>query len=443
MARERKKSAREVALLALHACEQQGAWSDGFLKKTIREAGLDSRDAGFASRLCFGVLQNRMLLDFYLGQFSKLPLDRLEAKIRSCLRLGAYQILLLDRVPESAAVNESVNLARQYAKNPRAAGMVNGILRNLIRSRETLGLPTHLDIRYSHPAWLVKEFSLALNGEGVEALLEADNAIPPTMAQVNTTRFSQEEVVELLRQEGVEVQPHPWIPDCLLLQGTGDLERLESFRRGAFYIQDGAGKLSVLAADPRPGMQVLDACAAPGGKSFAAAIRMGGQGEIWSCDIHPHKRGLIQAGAERLGFSELIHPAIQDGKQCREEWIGRFDRVIADVPCSGLGIIRKKPDIRYKDPEPLVGLPAIQSAILENVSRYVKPGGALLYSTCTLLRRENEGVVEAFLEKHSDFTLERFQLPGPVGAVEGGMLTLWPHLHGTDGFFFAKLRRAT
>ena len=187
-------------------------------------------------------------------------------------------------------------------------------------------------------------------------------------------------------------------------------------------------------------MRVLDACAAPGGKSFAAAIAMGDRGEMVSCDIHPHKEKLIQAGAARLGLT-CIQTEVLDGKSCKEEFLDSFDLVIADVPCSGLGIIRKKPDIRYKDPKPLENLPSVQAAILDNVSRYVRPGGVLLYATCTLLERENEGVVRAFLDRCKDFTPERFQLPGEFEDAETGMVTCWPHRHDTDGFFFAKLRR--
>ena len=237
------------------------------------------------------------------------------------------------------------------------------------------------------------------------------------------------------------VTSHPWLPDCLLLENTGNLEQSEAFRQGLFYVQDAAAKLAVLAADPKPGMDILDACAAPGGKSFAAAIAMGDKGSVTSCDIHPHKMELIQAGAHRLGM-ECISTQPLDGKTCKEDFLDRFDLVIADVPCSGLGIIRKKPDIRYKDPKPLAGLPGVQRAILENVSRYVRPGGALLYATCTLLERENEAVVNSFLEKHNHFTLDGFQLPGPFKKeAAGGMVTCWPHRHGTDGFYFAKLRR--
>ena len=435
-----RSTARDVALRALVACERQGAWSDGFLKKEIGNAGLDGRDAALATRLCFGVQQNRMLLDFWLSNLSKIPLAKMEPAVRSILRLGAYQILFLDRVPDHAAVNQAVEQARKNSRNPRSAGLVNGILRSLIRQKSELPQPPDLSTRYSHPQWLVEAFSRRLPPEEVEDLLRADNSEPPTCIQINTCKVGTPVIIEALRQEGMTVSPHPWLPDCLLLQGTGNLEQSAAFQRGWFYVQDAAAKLAVLAADPRPGMEVLDACAAPGGKSFATAIAMDNQGRVISCDIHPHKQILLQRGAERLGLP-IIQPEVLDGKDCKEDFLNKFDLVIADVPCSGLGIIRKKPDIRYKDPEPLAGLPKVQSAILENVSRYVRPGGVLLYATCTLLERENEEIVAAFLEKRKDFTLEKFQLPGPFGLCADGMLTCWPHRHGTDGFFFAKLRR--
>lgn len=435
-----RNTARDVALRALVACERQGAWSDGFLKKEIGGAGLDGRDAALATRLCFGVQQNRMLLDFWLGNLSKIPLDKMEPAVRSILRLGAYQILFLDRVPDHAAVNQAVEQGRKNSRNPRSAGLVNGILRSLIRQKSELPQPTDLSTRYSHPQWLVDAFSRRLPAEELEALLRADNSEPPTCIQVNTCKAETPAVMEALQQEGMTVSPHPWLPDCLLLQGTGNLEQSAVFQRGWFYVQDAAARLAVLAADPRPGMEVLDACAAPGGKSFAAAIAMGNQGRVISCDIHPHKQILLQRGADRLGLP-IIRPEVLDGKVCKDDFLNSFDLVIADVPCSGLGIIRKKPDIRYKDPEPLAGLPRVQGAILENVSRYVRPGGVLLYATCTLLERENEAIVATFLEKQKCFTLEQFQVPGPFGLCADGMLTCWPHRHGTDGFFFAKLRR--
>lgn len=430
-------TAREAALRTLVACEKQDAWADGFLKKTLKDGNLDGRDAALATRLTFGVIQNRMLLDWYIDRFAK---GKLDLTVRSALRLGAYQMFFLTRIPVSAAVNESVKLVRKFCKNPGAAGLVNAVLRNLERNKQELTPPEELSIRYSHPQWLVDIFVRRLGEKGAAALLECHNGEVPTMAQVNTCRATTNAVCEALTSIGVEAEPHPWLSDCLTLQGTGNLEQLDVFQRGELYIQDAAARLAVQAAGPQPGMKVLDVCAAPGGKSFAAAIAMADKGEIISCDIHPHKQGLIENGARRLGLAS-IRAVTQNGKERVPAWEGAFDLVIADVPCSGLGIIRKKPDIRYKDPAPLKGLPAIQQAIVENVSAYVKPGGVLLYSTCTLLERENEDVVRAFVERHSDFVLEKLELPEPVGRVEEGYVTLWPHIHGTDGFFIAKLRK--
>lgn len=432
-------TAREAAFRTLAACEKQDAWADGFLKRTLKEAELDGREAALATRLTFGVTQNRMLLDWYVDRFAK---GKLDLNVRTALRLGAYQMLFLTRVPVSAAVNESVKLTRKFSRNPGAAGLVNAVLRNLERSLGEIAPPEDLSIRYSHPRWLVDAFLQRLGEEGTRELLECHNGEVPTMAQVNTCRASAQQVLEELQSAGVEAEPHPWLDHCLTLRGTGSLEQLEPFQKGEFYIQDAAARLAVQAADPQPGMKVLDVCAAPGGKSFAAAIAMGDRGEIVSCDIHPHKQTLIEHGARRLGLTS-IRAVTQNGKERVRAWEGAFDLVITDVPCSGLGIIRKKPDIRYKDPAPLEGLPAVQEAILDNAAAYVKPGGVLLYSTCTLLERENETVVNRFIEKQRDFTLEELELPGPVGRVEEGMVTLWPHLHGTDGFFIAKLRRGT
>lgn len=430
-------TAREAAFRTLAACEKQDAWADGFLKRTLNGAELDGREAALATRLTFGVIQNRMLLDWYIDRFAK---GRLDLNVRTALRLGAYQMLFLTRVPVSAAVNESVKLTRKFCKNPGAAGLVNAVLRNLERNLGEIAPPEDLSIRYSHPRWLVDTLVQRLGEDGARALLACHNGEVPTMAQVNLCRAPAQQVLEELKSAGVEAEPHPWLKDCLTMKSTGNLEQLEAFQNGKLYIQDAAARLAVQAADPKPGMRVLDVCGAPGGKSFAAAIAMGDRGEIISCDIHPHKQTLIERGARRLGLTS-IWAVTQNGKERVPEWEGAFDLVIADVPCSGLGIIRKKPDIRYKAPEPLKMLPAIQGAILDNVSAYVKPGGVLLYSTCTLLKRENEDIVNQFAEKHKDFTFEKLELPGPVGRVEQGYVTLWPHLHGTDGFFIAKLRR--
>ena len=437
-------SARETAVLALAACEKQGAWSDGYLKHAIREGGLDRRDGALCTRLCYGVLQNKLLLDWRLARVCSIRLEKLDLKVLCDLRVAAYQILFLDKIPPSAAVNEAVELAKKHGRSPRAAGLVNGVLRALLREEgpEVRGedeIDT-LSIQYSHPRWLVEEFAGLLGMEGARALLQADNEQPPITAQVNPLKTTAEELAEELRGGGAEVRPHPWLPDCLLFTGAGDLERLDAFRRGEFYVQDAASRLAVMAANPQPGQRVLDCCAAPGGKSFACAIRMEGGGEVISCDLHPHKKKLIQAGADRLGLRNIT-PMTADGKVFCPEWENAFDRVLVDAPCSGLGVIRKKPDIRYKDPEPLKDLPRVQRAILDNAARYVRPGGTLVYSTCTLLRRENEEVALGFLSDHPGFRAEGFRLPEYVGDARTGMLTLWPHRQGTDGFFISKFRK--
>ena len=436
-------SAREAAMLTLAACERQGAWSDGYLKKTLREQGLDNRDAALASRLCYGVLQNKLLLDWHLSRFCKSKLTSLDVKVLCNLRAAVYQILFLDKIPPSAAVNEAVELTKKHCRNPRAAGMVNGILRAMLRQGK-LPEPTGddkgntLSLKYSHPRWLVDMFSERLGIEGAEPLLAVDNSEPSVAIQRNKLKCSAGDLQYSLERDGADLRPHPWLTDCWLLDGGGNIEVLHAFQGGWFYVQDPAARLAVTAAGITPGTRVLDACAAPGGKSFAAAIDMENRGEIVSCDIHPHKIKLIEAGRDRLGLS-VISPCLQSAVERKEDWIDYFDTVIADVPCSGLGVIRKKPDIRYKDPEALKGLPKVQRAILENCSRYVRPGGALLYSTCTLLRRENENVVNAFLAGNPQFELEPFQLP--QFGEQPGWFTFWPHIHDTDGFFVAKLRR--
>lgn len=439
-------SARKVALLTLSAVEQKDAWANGQLKKEIAKAKLDRRDAALATRLCFGTLQNRILIDYYIEAFSKIKVSKMESKVRDNLRLAVYQLVFMERIPPNAAVNEAVNLTKKFIKNPRAAGMVNGILRNMVRNLAQLpeikrdDWRDEMALRYSHPRWLINELGQYLSKEELEQLLAVHNEAAETTVQVNTCRFSDEDVIAMLEKEDVGVKLHPWLPNCLILESAGNMEQLEAFRLGAFYVQDPAAKMAVLAADPKPQDRVLDACAAPGGKSFAAAIAMKDVGELNSCDRYPHKKTLIEAGANRLGLSS-VHAFCLDAKQRQTDWVEQYDLVIADVPCSGLGVIRKKPEIRYKNPDQMKDLPQLQKEIITNLSAYVKPGGVLLYATCTLRREENEAVIASFLDEYADFALEGFQLPDPIGEVASGMMTFWPQRLDTDGFFVAKLRR--
>ena len=433
--------ARETALNALIACRKSGAWSNGVLKELTRRDRLDSRDAALATRLCYGVLQNRNRLDFYLRQLLTGKLKDLHPVVRDILHLGLYQIYELDKIPDSAAVNESVALAKKYCKNPKAASLVNGVLRSAVRTRGQLKEPVSYADRYSHPDELISLLKQNLPKGKLESVLIADNTAPQTVVQVNTLRISTAKLVERLAAEQVQAQPHGWMKDCLILSGTGSIENLPSFREGCFYVQDPASRLSVLCAGlPKEDIRVLDCCAAPGGKSFAASIAMEGRGSITSCDIHAHKTELIAGGAARLGLTNIT-PRQQDATVPVPQWEGTMDAVLADVPCSGLGIIRKKPDIRYKDLAQTEQLPQLQLQILKTQASYVKPGGILMYSTCTLLRRENEDVVNAFLAQHPDFHPEPLPLPEVFPKNESGMLTLIPGEYDTDGFFICRLRR--
>lgn len=434
--------ARETALNVLIACRREGAWSNGVLKEYTSRDGLDRRESALAARLCYGVLQNRIKLDFYLKQLLTGKLKNLHPVVRDVLHLGLYQLYEMDRIPERAAVHESVELAKKYCpKVKNAPALVNGVLRNAVRNRENMAQPETLCEKYSHPQGLIDLLRAYVGQEQLDKMLQANNDVPQIFAQVNTLRICTEELAERLKSEGVTTFVHPWLPDCLILSETGNLEALPSFREGLFYIQDPAAKLSVLCAKLSADTKtVLDCCAAPGGKSFAAAIATGGHAKIVACDIHPHKTALLQNGAQRLGFSNITAKQ-QDGTVPNADWIGKMDAVICDVPCSGYGIIRKKPDIRFKDPDSMRDLPNLQLAILSNQASYVKPGGVLMYSTCTLVRRENEGVVEKFLKQNPDFYMENLTLPAAFPQKDSPMLTLIPGQYDTDGFFICRLRR--
>ena len=434
--------ARETALNALIACRKGGAWSNGILKEYIVRDRLDRRDAALAAKLCYGVLQNRNKLDFYLKQLLTGKLKDLHPALHDILHLGLYQIYELDKIPDNAAVNESVDLAKKYCKKQRfAPGLVNGVLRNAVKTKDSLKEPASLEDKYSHPWELIKLLRDYVGKDRIEMMLKANNEAPRTVIQVNTLKITVEDLQKRLEAEQVEAVPHGWMPDCLVLGSTGDLERLKSFQEGLFYVQDPAAKLSILCAQlPKENIRMLDCCAAPGGKSFAAVIATDGKGTITSCDIHEHKVPLIQNGAARLGLENLTAKQ-QDASENVADWNGTFDAVIADVPCSGYGIIRKKPDIRYKKIDEMADLPALQLAILKNQSRYVKPGGLLMYSTCTLVRAENEEVVESFLKDNTDFYLEPLPLPDCFPKNSSGMLALVPGEYDTDGFFIARMRR--
>lgn len=437
-----QNNARRAALDALERCRRSGAWSGASVDGAIRKYGLDKRDGALAARLCLGVLQNIACLDYYIALYASRRLGDIEPRLLDILRIGAYQLLYMDKIPASAAVDESVKLCAA-CKISRASGFANAVLRRIAENRSALpnipgeGSAAFLCTKYSYPPYLVDRFIGIFGYDGTREFLSACNYPAPHTVQVNTLRISAENYMALLREQGIEHSADAQLEACIYING-GAVTELPGYSEGLFYVQDKAARLAVAIAAPKPGMRVLDCCAAPGGKSFAAAIAMKNSGEILARDIHEKKLSLIRSGADRLGLDIISTDAV-DARIKQPELQGSFDLVIADVPCSGMGVIRKKPEIRLKNEQELAGLPEIQSDILSNAASFVKPGGTLLYSTCTVFPEENEAVVRKFLSESADFEPLDFS----VGFAESqdGMYTFLPHVHGTDGFFAAKLRR--
>ncbi len=446
----RRENARYCSVMALSRGDKEGLYGDININDAISALKLNPREAALASRLYYGVIQNRLYIDHCLARVSTRKLKELDSIVLAILRVGAYQLLFLDKIPPRAAVDEAVKLAKQ-TKNHAAAGFINAVLRQLSRKKsELLKIDENdeikrLSIKYSHPPELVKLLRDFAVGQEIEALLRANNEIPPLTVRANTLKTSAAELMSALVEQGIEAE-HLAFPDiCLHLWGLGDVAQNEGYQKGLFSVQDAASTLSVLALELKQGDVVIDVCAAPGGKSLCAAELTADLAKIISCDISEKKLEQVKTEAVRLGIGS-IETHHRDARVLNPSWLnsegqGIADCVIADLPCSGFGVIRKKPDIRYKNLDETESLPALQLEILKTVKNYVKPGGVLLYSTCTLLRRENEDVVREFL-KSGDFTLtDFFESADPKYRSVEGMLTLYPHIHGTDGFFICKMER--
>ena len=413
---------REIVYKALIRCRRDGAWSSQTFFSLVNSSGLSARDRSFAMRLFYGILQNLYLLDFYIDYFSD---NKPQAKVRDALRIGVYQILFMDGVPDRAAVNETVSMTKSVGLN-FASGFVNAFLRKIVHQKNELpeikGEEAEIfSIRYSHPRWLVNCLIKERGVDGAEAVLQANNKATPVFIQINTLKPSAEKM-----REYPDAVPFPGVANGLMLKNATGVFNSVEFSNGFFYAQDPAARMAVSAAELKPGMQVLDACAAPGGKSFAAAIDMKNKGYILSRDINEAKVKLICEGARRLGI-DIIACESADATEPLE---GEFDVVIADVPCSGLGVIRKKPEIRYKDEKTFSGLADIQKKIITNLAHNVKPGGILLYSTCTFRHEENGDITSEFVKKNKFFSIEYER-------------TFWPDIDNTDGFYVCRIRRTT
>jgi 16S rRNA (cytosine967-C5)-methyltransferase len=383
----------------------------------------------------YGVIERRITLDYIIDKLSSLPPSKIERTTRNILRMGLYQLMHLDRIPPHAAINESVALATR-----KTAGFVNALLRSYQRRCGELALPDredgilpYLSVTYSFPEPLCARFVDIFGAERAERVLAAFSHRPPTTVRVNTLKTDREAVISRFAPDA---SPSPISPDGVIIEGADALR--QGLNEGLFFVQDAASQLCVRTLDAKPGHTVIDACCCPGSKSFGAAMDMRNEGVLHSFDLHRNKLSLVERGAAELGIS-ILRTDARDSRTFDPSLVGVADRVLCDVPCSGFGVIAKKPEIRYKDPADSAALPDIQLAILENNCRYLKDGGILVYSTCTLLPEENEGNIARFLDRHPEFSPVPFSC-GNIYA-QNGMLTLTPDEHGTDGFFIAKMRK--
>ncbi|MGN0578870.1 MAG: 16S rRNA (cytosine(967)-C(5))-methyltransferase RsmB [Ruminiclostridium sp.] len=431
-------TARQTAYDLLLKTELQGAYSNIALDEALEKSGLAGKDRAFAAALFYGVLERKMTLDYLIRAYSKTEYDKLDKRAVQLLRMGLYQLLYMTAVPESAAVNETVKLCPQRLK-----GFANAVLRAFIRGGSKLsfdGLDENgrLSVEYSCPKWLVKMWRKSYGDECTLAMLKSSFGRPPLYAKVNTLKCTADSLIERLSSENIPAVRNPLLSDCIEIGKISGIERCKAYREGLFHVQDISSQLCCKIVAPQSGETVLDMCAAPGGKSFSMAEAMENKGRLLSFDLYEARTELIKSGASRLGL-DVITAGVNDALLLNEA-IPIADRVLCDVVCSGLGVIRRKPEIKYKPKAEIAEIPEIQRKILDTSKNYVKAGGLLVYSTCTLNPEENEIVAKDFLAKNSDFTPEL--ISADIAGGEGGWYrSFFPHITGGDGFFAASFRR--
>lgn len=418
--------AREAALITLYEVFYEDAYSNLALKSMQEKCGaFDRRERALLTGLVHGVISRKYTLDHVIGCYSSVKVKKLAKYIRIILELGLYQLMYMDKIPESAAVNESVKLAKRYGRRG-ADRFVNGVLRSFCRSREYSlpeTEPEKAAVELSYPPELISLFVKDYGEERARSIMRSLNEPARLTLRANALKCSGDELVKLLSNEGQSAERG----EGTLVYSSGfDVAASELYRRGYFSVQDKGAYMAAVSLDPQPGETVIDMCAAPGGKSTHIAELQKDSGKVIACDIYPHKLGLIDDAAKRLGI-KTIKTLLSDGTKTREELIGTADRVLCDVPCSGTGIIRRKPDIKLCRTD-ISELPPIQSVVLENGAKYLKSGGVIVYSTCTLLKRENEEITASFLERNGGF--ERI--------FEN---TYFPDTDGSDGFYICKMRK--
>lgn len=436
-------TARDAVFNALKRVFLDGAYSNLILDKILSGSDLSAKDKSFASVIFYGVMEKQMLLDYNIQRLSDRPVGNIDKEILVILRMGMYQLFFMKSVPRSAAVNESVNLCK-VNKLDSARSFVNAVLRSAVKLND-LQLPDkrkgknkYLSIKYSCPETIVKLWRSAYGDEIATQILESLEGRPPVTARVNTLKTDTDSLIYRLETEGIRAEK-TIMPDCIMISG-GSLAETESFSEGLFHIQDMACQICCGILGAKAGETVIDACSAPGGKAFTLAELMENRGSIISCDLYENRLRLVREGAERLGINIIETSA---GSSSERDDIPLSDRILCDVPCSGLGIIRRKPELRYKEDTGIDSLPQMQYDILCNCSRFLKSGGVMVYSTCTLNPKENGDVVRRFLDEHKEFSPVPLKLPNGIKRQideSDNELTLFPSENGTDGFFMAAVQ---
>ena len=439
------KNARYIVYKALLRVEEDNAYSNLVLDEMLSSSELDTRDKAFASNIFYGVLERKLSLDYIIRKFSSIRLKKIETRVLIILRMAVYQLVFMDKVPDNAAVNEAV-LSCKKEKLYNSSRFVNGLLRSITRAEQRFPLPDKKDIikyysvKYSCPDNIISMWVKDYSEKTAEGILSSLFGRPPIYICTNTSKTTTDELVKSLTEEGVNVK-RTLLPDALEIEFSGAVTQLEAYKRGLFHIQDLSSQICCDVLAPTNGCIVSDVCSAPGGKALNIAQRIN-DGLVYSYDIYEHKLKLIKASAKRLGISN-IETGIRDASDT-DSPLHMSDRILCDVPCSGLGVIRRKPDIRYKEDTGMESLPELQYRILECSSKYVKPNGILVYSTCTLNKSENNANAMRFLDAHPEFQPLTLNLPvGIIRTIDesDNCLTLFPHTNGTDGFFIAAFKK--
>ena len=422
---------RLAATKILYDVATNGAYSNVALAQTLRAEKFSDLDRKFCTELVYGTIKAGASLDWKISKYLSRPLAKVDEKILAVLRVGAYQIFFLDRVPNSAAVNESVELAKKFC-GIGAAKFVNAVLRSAVREPHKSDFPTgddlkSLALRNFHPLWLVKLFAEEFGLDATKKILTFDNTEPPLCLRVNFLKTTREKILDALKNSGVQAEPSTFAPEGIICtKNHGALDKFQPLRAGLCQVQDESSMTAARFLNPQAGEFVIDCCAAPGGKATHLAELMQNRGRIVAADIYETKLEHITQNAERLGI-KIIEPLLIDAQNIGEKFFNQADKVLVDAPCSGLGVLRRKADIRWKKiSAELNDLPALQEKILASAAETLKRGGVLVYSTCTILKRENQDVVEKFLAAHGDFKLVETKI-------------FLPHVTNTDGFFAAKL----